>query len=140
MNTPLDIADAVVTELNAQSFTQSFTAVRNMTPDYQIRDLTSLKVTVMPTAVEMKQFARGLWSQDHGIDVAVQKRLTDDTETSVVAMMDLTQEVAEYLRSATLTTLSSVRVAGAKIDPIYAVEHMSGMKVFTSVIQLTYKE
>ena len=58
MSTVVDVADAVVTALNAGSFSQPFTAERAYLPCYELDDIKQLRVTVVPKTVEMQASTR----------------------------------------------------------------------------------
>ena len=53
-----DIAQAVTDELNAGSFSQEFTAQRTCVPIFELKDMASLHVTVVPKGRELETAAR----------------------------------------------------------------------------------
>jgi hypothetical protein len=132
-----NIADAVVAALNGHQFSQSFTAVRAYRPEYDLRDMGDLRVTVVPKSTEMTTAGRGLAQSDIQIDLAVQKKLTTGDNAEIDALMGLVQEIAEFIRS-------TGRFGGAvwvktENSPIYAPEHLGEMRLFTSVLTLTLR-
>jgi len=63
MSVIVDIADAVVTELNAPGepgFSMPFTAERLYRPDFELPEMKYLHVSVVPHGVEMTTAGRGL--------------------------------------------------------------------------------
>ena len=97
----IDIADAVVTGLNAQSFSQSFTAVRDYVYDISLPDHSSLTVSVWPAGDETSPVARAAVEREYAIHVRVAKKVavTSATErkSSIDPMMLLVEEIANYI-------------------------------------------
>jgi hypothetical protein len=132
-----DIADAVVAELNGHEFSQEFTALRAYRPEYDLREMGDLRVTVVPKAVEMTTAGRGIAQSDIQIDLAVQKKLSACDNAEIDTLMGLVQEIAEFIRS-------TGRFGGAvwvktENSPIYAPEHLGEMRLFTSVLTVTLR-
>ena len=46
----IELADAIVEQLNAHEFSETFTAERGYLPTFDLPDLNSLKVTVVPSS------------------------------------------------------------------------------------------
>lgn len=51
MATIIEIADAVVAELNGASFSQPVTAARHYQPTFDLQDMTELHVSVVPRSL-----------------------------------------------------------------------------------------
>jgi len=83
MATILDIADALVDELNVATFSPPYDrplgAVRSYATRYSPEQLERLRVTVLPAGYAPELSARGAASGDFQVAVAVQRR-TDWTE------------------------------------------------------------
>ena len=137
MNIIVDTADAVVAALNGHEFSQSFTTQREYRVEYNLKDMKDLRVTVVPKAVEMATAGRGLAQNDIQIDLAVQKKLTAGDNPEIDTLMDLIQEIAEFVR-ATGRFGDAVWVR-AENTPIYSQEHLGEMRLFTSVLTLTLR-
>ena len=71
-----DIAEAVKDELNGGSFSQTFTAERHYKPAFDLPDMKTLHVTVVPKGLDMQATTRTSAQHDVQIDVAVQKKFT----------------------------------------------------------------
>ena len=85
----IDIADAVVAELNAApagTFDPVFTAVRRVLPEFDLAELAELKVTVVPKAVEITGATRSVGQFDFQVDIGVQKKLGKDLDTETAAL------------------------------------------------------
>lgn len=95
-----DIAAALVTSLNAASFTQSVTAVRRYRPHFEIKELTTIRLSVIAMTVEAVRMARGVTEFEYGIDVALQKAEDPDNETALDALAVLAEEIDDHIREA----------------------------------------
>ncbi len=54
MNTLVAVADAVVASLNAGTFSQQFTAERKYVPAFELAEMQTLHVTVVPKSVSIR--------------------------------------------------------------------------------------
>jgi len=133
------IGDAVVTKLNAATFTQSFTAVRKYAPLYRLRDMDALHVTVVTSSESIEQSDRATRQHDYTIDIGVQKRFSSDALTTLDPLADLVQEISDEFTGAELTAYTSATWTRTSVDPIFAPDHMSKFRQFTSVVRLTYR-
>jgi len=135
---------AVIAELNDAAFAaehgEEFVAVRKYRAEYEVKDLTDLKVTVVPKAADRTIASRGETAQEFQIDVAVQQRLPADFEQERIdELLLLVEQIAEWMlarRPATFTTAICVAVSET---PIYSVEHLDAMRVLTAPVTLTFK-
>lgn len=147
MSLVTDIADAVAAEINAApgspaTFNQTFTAVRKVVPAYELSELTDLKVTVVPKAVEISGSTRSASQYDITVDIGVQKKLPPESEASdeqVETLGTLVDQIAEYLRRRPLSAAPFAAWVSTTNDPVYAPEHLLEKRVFTSVLTLTYR-
>ena len=138
----IDIAEAVKDELNSPGqpgFSQSFTAQRYYQPLFELPDMKTLHVTVVPKGAEASPGSRGRNQHDYQIDVAVQKKPSDSDNTEVDALMALVEEIADFFALRRLTTFSEAIWGGTENEPIYSQEHMEQFRQFTSVITLTFR-
>jgi hypothetical protein len=136
--TIVDIAAAVTTELNTHSFSQSFTATRAYLPTFELVTMANLHVTVVPRSVASKSLDRQRDSYDYEIDVAVQQKV-DPTLVNLDALVLLVEEIADHFRHEPLSNLPAARCVGVQNTPVYAAEHLQELRVFTSVLTLTFR-
>jgi hypothetical protein len=134
----LDIADAVVTQINAATFSQPVTAVRHFQPKFELSEMTELKVSVVPRSLASKSLDRSRDSFDYQIDVAVQQK-TDMSQAALDALMTLVEEIADHFRTQPLTGYPNARCTEVKNEPVYALEHLDEFRQFTSVVTLTFR-
>lgn len=131
-----DIAQGVADALNDASFSMAFTAERVAVPEFELTDMQTLHVTVVPREVESAVLNRASDSHDVKVDVAVQRKLGSLENTEVDPLLGLVQEIADLLNRR--------NVAGAiwrrtENKPIYAPDHLREMRQFTGVLTLTYR-
>ncbi len=139
MSLATDIADAVAAELNGAVFSQTFTAVRSVLPRQELAALSSLKVTVVPRAVEITNGTRTARQYDVVVDIGVQKKVGSDVDSDVASLGDLVDEITEYLCERRLSELPYAMWVEVANDPLYDVEHLTNEHVFTSVLSVTYR-
>ena len=133
----LQIADAVVEELNGQEFSQEFTAVRRVLPLFKLKDMDTLHVTVVPKTLGIAVASRGSYQYDYAVDIGVQQHLTD-IESETGDLLALVEEIAEFFKGRSLEDLGVVCVAVAN-EPVYAPDHMQQKSLFTSLLTLTFR-
>lgn len=134
-----DIADAVVAELNAGSFSLSFTAERLYLPAFELADMQSLHVTVVPKSVATDAAARTQNQQDYAIDVAVQQKLTSTANAPIDALVTLVEELADHFRFRRLQNYPDAIWLKTEQQPVYAPEHLEQLRQFTSLLTLTFR-
>ena len=140
MTTAIDIADAVVAELNGRTFSQPFTAQRAYLPVFDLKDMADLHVTVVPRGVEIVAAGRGQSQTDFTVDVAVQHKPADLANATLDGLMSLVNEIAGFFFGRRLSGDMSraVWVKTANV-PIYLPKHLEELRQFTSVLSLTFR-
>ena len=133
----LQIIDAVVTELNAHTFSQPFTSERGYLPTFDLPEMSQLKVTVVPKEDDGKLDTRASSTHDYAIDIGIQKKPPNIDNAELDPLMLLTQEIADHF-------LFGKQAAGATlISPtvriLYLQEHLQKLRQFTSVVTLTFR-
>jgi len=139
MATITDIADAVVTELNGRSFSQPLTAVRYYRPVFDLGEMQTLHVSVVPKGVTIERFARSRNQYDFAIDVAVQQKFQTGDNTELDALLALVEEIADFFRLRRLTSYPAAIWVRTDNVPVYAPEHLEEFRQFTSVLTLTFR-
>jgi len=136
------IADAVVSELNAEEWSIPFAAQRLYRPRFEPADLRTLQVSVVPRSIVIEAASRSEDNCQYQIDIAFQQRVSRvDTEwdDEVTPLLGLVNEVASYFRMRRLAAIPAALCIRIEIDPIYAVEHLDELSVLTSVLTLTFQ-
>jgi hypothetical protein len=136
--TILAIADAVVDELNGSVFSWPLEAERHYQPLFELAEMTTLRVSVVPRSIASRGLDRNRDSFDYRVDVAVQQKL-DPTPGNLDALMALVEEIADHFRSEPLSGFPQARCTEVENAPVYAAEHLEEFRQFTSVLTLTFK-
>ena len=139
MATIVDIAEGVKDELNGGSFSQPFTAQRKYQPVFDLQDMKTLHVTVVPKDIEMQLATRNTSQFDCRVDVAVQKKLASGDLAELDELMHLVEEIATFLCRRVLVSAPQAVWIKTVNEPIYAGEHMEQFRQFTSILTLTYR-
>jgi hypothetical protein len=134
----LQLAEKIVQTLNAGSFALPFTAVRTLFPFYELKDLSTLRVTVVPKAVNITTATRSSSEFDYQIDIAIQKAVKSPDDIEVTALTELALAIAKSFRNKVYQDIGAVCFKQS-IDPLYSVEHIQPPSVFTSVVTLNFK-
>jgi len=144
----IKIADAVVSDLNGNTFTAQFSAKRLYLPRFELKDMIALHVSVVPKATVITIADRRRTQHEHTIDIAVQKRINADIGVSASldpetdeldGLMNLVESIADHLRFRQLEDYPDAAWVGLANDPIYSVEHLEQMRQFTSLLSVTYR-
>ncbi|MCG3178314.1 MAG: hypothetical protein BIFFINMI_00640 [Phycisphaerae bacterium] len=135
----IQIADAVVAELNAGGFSQAFVAQRAYAPVFDLGEMADLHVTVVPRAASAERLDRASRQFDYSIDVAVQKKLADGGNVEIDALMFLVEQIADHFNGRRPAQLNSAVCLRVENDPIYSPEHMRELRQFTSVLTLVFR-
>jgi len=133
----LDIADAIVTQLNAATLSQAFTAVRGYLPTFELEDFDTLQVTVVPKADDGKLDTRSQSIHDYAIDIGIQKRFDAITNDNLDPLVLLTEEIADFFRFNKAP--GSVTLLSPKTSTLYLQGHLRDLQQFTAVVTLGFK-
>lgn len=141
MSVITEVADAVTASLNAASgggeFSQEFTAERLHQPSFELPELETLHVSVVPKSLTITNATRQHSFFDCAIDVGIQKRVAGDGE--VDALLDLAQEIADHLRIKRLDEYPQAAWLLIAHEPVVASEHLDQNRQLTSVLTVTYR-
>jgi hypothetical protein len=137
MSVITDIADAVTTSLNAATFSEDFTAERLHQPSFELTELQSLHVSVVPKALEIRNASRQHSFWDCTIDVGIQQKVDDDAR--VDELVAFAEEIANHLRLKRLADYPLAAWMAIEHDPVVASEHLDQHRQLTSVLTVTYR-
>lgn len=143
-------ADAVVAALNnpPSSFSLPFTATRAKTPIYELKDLSTLRVTVISRGKTRTRLTRGSdWSHMIPVELVVQKKIEipgstqrssveemEAVKTLVDPLEDFCEELVDYLRELPFEGRRPIEIEQALYDEDDLLEHQ-----FFSMIRLGYQ-
>ena len=135
----IDIAEAVKEELNGGSFSQAFTAERHYQPTFELQEMKTLHVSVVPKDIEMQLATRNSSQHDCRIDVAVQKKVSVGDMAELDELMGLAEELISFLSRRKLASVPNALWIRTANEPIFAQEHLEQFGQFTSILTLTYR-
>lgn len=133
----LTAADAIVTALNAGTFTETFTATRRYLPIDDLKDFDGMAVYVVPRESDDVPATRHAAAmREHRIDVAVQQRVEDPSDTVTLdALLSFVEELADFLRTyGKLTEDPPAMIASVHNEPVFVPQHLQEWHLFTSVL------
>lgn len=136
MNRSSALAEAIKDILNAADYSLDFTAIRSYRAFYTLKDLKTLKVTVIAPAVEQAILARNSNTDIISVDIVIQRQVDPTNTDAIDTLADLVEEIAESFRG---TRRKAWIWLGTKITTPYDMEDLSEWRCFTSVIQLQYQ-
>ena len=92
----IELADAVVQDLDSHPFSQNFNIARAYLPRWKLEELTSIRVTVVPKDDVGERASRSQWQEEYQLDVAIQQRLGNDELAQMDDLIFLGQELADH--------------------------------------------
>jgi hypothetical protein len=132
----VDLANAVLAKLNAASWSQAFTATLAWVPEFDKKDLSTLRVTVTPLGYTQVRATRAKVEEDHQVGIAVQKSIS--SESDVAALVYLLQELGDwFIWNAPPTYTTAKPVTGEYIPADR--DRLKVDRVFLGTITLNYK-
>jgi len=139
VSTIVALADAVVSELNAEAWSLPFVARRLYRPRFEPTDLKMLQVSVVPRALVIEAASRADDSRQCQIDLAVQQRLDAETAEEIDPLLGLVDEIARHFRLRRPAAMPSAVCVKVENEPVYAVEHLDELRCFTSLLTLSFR-
>jgi hypothetical protein len=140
MSAIIDIAEAVVYEINnADVLPSGVNAQRHYVPTFELKDMDTLHVSVVPRGVSIQTMNRAYFQHDVQIDIGIQQRFKDDQQLTLDVLMQQVEQISNLLTGKRLAELPAAVWLRTENDPIYAPEHMDRLRQFTSVLTLTYR-
>jgi len=137
----LSVTDAVVAALKAEPL--KLDAVRAYRPEFELPELKTVRVSVVPRGIEITGLGRNANQHDVSIDVAVQKKVDASDQEELDGLMAVVEKIADSLRLRRLEWTGGSGGAAVWVktenSPIYSPEHLESKQVFTSVLTLTFR-
>lgn len=139
MSLVIAVADAVVAVLKAEPL--KLEAMRAYRPEFDLAELTTMRVTVVPKGLEISGSGRNANQHDIRVDVALQQKVTAVDNTALDPLMTLVEQVANQLRLRRLELGGGGSAIWVKTenDPIYAPEQLQTKQVFISLLTFTFR-
>jgi hypothetical protein len=135
----VDIADAVLEQLRAATFSLPVSLKRDYAPAFDLKEMDGVRVTVVPEGNAMTNLDRARTNHSVSVDVAVQRKVAGTDPASVDPLMHLTQEVIDAVMAARpLAAFPSASFTRAENKAIFSPAHLTEKRLFTSVVTFTY--
>ncbi|MCL2304494.1 MAG: hypothetical protein FWC43_04045 [Planctomycetaceae bacterium] len=139
MSLATTIAKSVVAELNEHNFLLPFEAAFSVKPGFELSELETLRVIVVPKTLELETVTRSSSKYLVSVDVGIMQRIGKMTpEEAVETLGDLVDEIVEFLKTKTLEEFPAAQCVGVANDPIYVPDHLTQSRTFTSVVNVKY--
>lgn len=138
----IQVADALVAQINASALITGGSlqpATRHYRPQFELAELKSARITVVPKSIVITGMARSSNQHDCSVDIAVQKKLLTADAAELDPLMLLTQELSDLLRLTRLSLMPTALWVKTENNPIYALEHLENQRVFTGLLTMTYR-
>lgn len=143
-STTIQIADAMVAVLNGATLSQPLTAVRHYLPEFDLKEMGTLHVSVVPAELDEEMADRSRDKAEYTIHVAVQKRVAKQEPpgldmAAIDALMQLVEEIDDLFRHKPLTGFEQAHWVKTENKPIYDPKHLKEHGQFTSLLAFTYR-
>ena len=146
MSEPLILlADALVADLNAQTFSQDFTAVRSYVGQRDLEDLDSLAVDVVPGEDSNDIVTREETLHTLSVEIGIRQRVDGTENATLDPLTTLVDEIKDYLKFGTLVLDGSTTVVwlgtehGSPARPAYYVDALMELRQFTAIVSVRYQ-
>lgn len=133
----VQLADAIVTDLDAATLSVAFTPVRTFVPITSHEALSSILVEVVPVSEVAVRSSRANWQNDYTLNIGVRKQVGNDT-AAVAALLRLAEEIFDYYRTTTPSGRTDVLMSRAWLQMI-AFEGLEERREFGSFQTLTFR-
>jgi hypothetical protein len=138
MSVSIDIADAVVAELNAASLSQSFTATREYVPSFVPSEQSGTVIYVIPGEIAQIRESRDSYQEEVAIGIGIYKTVSVVDKSTVDAMVTFTEQVADLFRLSGLQGYAGATVVEVK-NSLYEPSALDQHKTYASLITLVYR-
>lgn len=136
MNRSSALAEAVKDVLNATDFDLKFTATRNYQVPYTLKQLKTLRVTVIAPVVEQQAISRIGNVDVINVHIVINRQINPADIDAIDILADFTEKVAEHFRG---TRVKRWAWLETKVVIPYDSESLTQWRVFMSVIELQYQ-
>ena len=131
----IEIAEALRDNLNAATFTETFTATAERLADFTRESITGTTVVVYPESVSEEQYTRSKREETIEVGIAVFKPCEADAEDNIGDGLQLCQEIRNTIAG---VSVSSCDWTGATQPEIYERDFAEQLNQFASTITVTY--
>lgn len=140
----VDIARAVTNLLKATTFSMPVTAERYYLPEFDLKDIRDIRVSVVPAELDEELLDRARDQAEYTIHVAVQQRVIKHDppgidNDKIDALMHLVEEIDDLFRHKRLVGYDQALWAKTENKPIFDPKHLKEHGLFTSLLAFTFR-
>lgn len=139
MSTVLNVADAVVAQLNSATLSQPIQAERLYVPNFDLQEMSELRVSVVPRELHVRSLDRGRNSYEAEIDLAVQKKFNKGDAAEIDPLVAFVEEIADLFRLKRLASFPGAIWSRTDHQVLYSQEHWDQLRQFTSLLTLSFR-
>lgn len=132
-----DIANAIVTHLNAQSLSKTYTCKLDYLPDFEREDLKSAELTVFPSGKVITFASRVDNQYVYTFNLVIRCPVAPAKEPDISAEMYFAEEVIESLDR---ISMSNASFTGAESATSYDLDLLNERNEFLAAFSITYLE
>lgn len=133
------VADAIAAVLNGGRYSVAFIATRGYLPFFELEDLETLTVTVVPAGDDAAQITREKDQDDVVTEISVQRRFPrKPLPADLDPLMQLIQEVRDSLRFRRLEGPNGPAVCIGH-SAAYSDDHLERLNQFTALLRVTHR-
>jgi hypothetical protein len=143
----IELVNEVVTLVNntLQANSQQQVAVRQYNPIVNLKEMLELRCVVYPARnISETDLTRKLRQHEYEIQVLVQAKLgppnTSEWNARIDELTELVDSIAEVFRAGDRLPITTSYCVECDIEPVFAAEHLDQRNVFSSVINLTFRQ
>ncbi len=130
------VAEGIKNLLTGSSFSHDFTAVRKYKALYTLKELKTLRVTVMTSLIETQQISRSGRLDIITSGVVVQKNVDHSDNEEADSMLSLLEEISEFISE---SSYGSANWMENTIVIPFDADDLTQERVFTGVIQVKHQ-
>lgn len=142
MSTTIQIADDLVALLKAPTpaFPMTVGKVeRRWLPDWEIADVASLRIGVLPISIESARLSRKQDQTEHEIHVAVMKHLGAALDTTEIdPYVEMALAVCKIIAAGALPTVTDAKLLAYKHQTLVSLDYWQKKSCFFSLISCTW--
>tara|TARA_B100000686_G_scaffold353114_1_gene457413 strand:- start:2081 stop:2506 length:426 start_codon:yes stop_codon:yes gene_type:complete len=131
----VQICDAVVTHLAAQSLSKTFSVEKDYLPDFERERLTSTQVTVYPQSTSVAFASRTTDQLVYSVNIVIRSPVAASANPDISEELYFAQELRDSLDR---VTMSNASFTAAQSEPAYDLETLNERNEFLTVITATY--
>ena len=124
-------AEAVKDMLNAETFSQDFTATREYMLYQRLAKIAGLTVWVVPTEREIIIASRAKDQNKYSIAITVMDKA--NTTAEIDALQALSEEIYQLFKRGNLTGLENYKLSGTEVPVLYSLDELGVANLYGSV-------